>query len=63
VKVAEAESPVPAFVVIVTVYVPELAPEVTVNPLPAVRLPETTEHEDEVKRPDGEEEREHVVPR
>jgi hypothetical protein len=63
VKVAVAESGAPRFVVTVTVYeVPTTAPGATVNPLPAVRLPAASEHEDEVKRPPGLEVSWHVEP-
>ena len=55
-KVAVAVSVPPRFVVTVTVYaVPTAAPDETVNPLPAVRLPPESEHEDERKRPLGDE--------
>jgi hypothetical protein len=53
-KVAVAESLAPRFVVTVTVYeVPTIAVDATVNPLPALRLPEASEHDADVKRPDG----------
>ena len=53
-KVAVAESLAPRFVVTVTVYeVPTVAVGATVNPLPAPRLPEEIEHDEDVKRPDG----------
>jgi len=62
-KVAVAESGAPRFVVTVTVYeVPTTAPAATVNPLPAVRLPAASEHDDEVKRPPGLEVSWHVEP-
>jgi hypothetical protein len=55
-KVAVAESLAPRFVVTVTTYeVPTVAVDATVNPLPALRLPEEIEHDADVKRPDGEE--------
>jgi hypothetical protein len=55
-KVAVAVSVPPRFVVTVTVYaVPTAAPDETVNPLPVVRLPPESEHEDERKRPLGDE--------
>ena len=54
VKVAVAESLVPRFDVTMTVYeVPTVAVDATVNPLPALRLPEEIEHDEDVKRPDG----------
>jgi hypothetical protein len=53
-KVAVAESLEPRFVVTVTTYeVPTIAVDATVNPLPALRLPEEIEHDADVKRPDG----------
>ena len=55
-KLAVAESRAPRFVVTVTVYaVPTAAPDETVNPLPEVRLPPESEHDDDRKRPPGEE--------
>jgi len=55
-KLAVAVSVPPRFVVTATVYeVPTAAPEETVNPLPDVRLPPESEHDDERKRPPGEE--------
>ena len=62
-KVAVAESLAPRFVVTVTVYeVPTVAVDATVNPLPALRLPEEIEHDEDVKRPDGKDVIWHVVP-
>ena len=62
-KVAVAESPAPRFVVTVTMYaVPTAADDETVNPLPAVRLPAASEHDDERKRPPGLAVNWHVVP-
>jgi hypothetical protein len=58
-----AESRAPRFVVTVTVYaVPTAAPDETVNPLPEVRLPPESEHDDERKRPPGLDVNRHVVP-
>jgi hypothetical protein len=55
-KLAVAESRAPRFVVTVTVYaVPTVAPDETVNPLPPVRLPPASEHDDDRNRPPGEE--------
>jgi hypothetical protein len=55
-KVAVAESLPPRFVVTVTRYeVPTVAVDATVNPLPGLRLPAESEHDADVKRPDGEE--------
>ena len=55
-KLAVAESRAPRFVVTVTIYaVPTAAPDETVNPLPEVRLPPKSEHDDDRKRPPGEE--------
>jgi hypothetical protein len=54
-KVAVAESLAPRFVVTTTVYeAPTVAVDATVNPLPALRLPEEREHDEDVKSPDGE---------
>ena len=62
-KLAVAESRAPRFVVTVTVYVvPTAAPDETVNPLSAVRLPPASEHDDERKRPPGLDVSWHVVP-
>lgn len=62
-KVAVAESVPPRFVVTVTVYaVPTAAPDETVNPVPEVRLPPESEHDDERKRPPGVDVNWHVVP-
>jgi len=47
----------------VTVYaVPTAAPDETVNPLPPLRLPPASEHDDERKRPPGLDVNRHVVP-
>jgi hypothetical protein len=62
-KLYVAESSAPRFVVTVTVYaVPTAAPDETVNPLPAVRLPPESEHDDERKSPPGLDVSWHVVP-
>jgi hypothetical protein len=62
-KLAVAESRAPRFVVTVTVYaVPTVAPDETVNPLPPVRLPPASEHDDERNRPPGLDVNRHVVP-
>ena len=62
-KDAVAVSLAPRFVVTVTVYeVPTIAVDATVNPLPALRLPEESEHDEDVKRPDGKDVIPHVVP-
>jgi hypothetical protein len=62
-KLAVAESVPPRFVVTVTVYaVPTVAPDETVNPLPDVRLPPESEHDDERNRPPGLDVNWHVVP-
>jgi hypothetical protein len=58
VNVVDADS-VATFVVAVTVYVPD-APEATVKP--PLNAPAEMEHDDELKRPDGDDDREHVVP-
>jgi hypothetical protein len=58
-----AESRAPRFVVTVTIYaVPTAAPDETVNPLPEVRLPPESEHDDDRKRPPGLDVSWHVVP-
>lgn len=55
-KLAVAVSVPPRFVVTVTMYaVPTAAPDETVNPLPEVRLPPASEHDDDRNRPPGEE--------
>jgi len=55
-KFAVAVSVPPRFVVTVTIYaVPTAAPDETVNPLPVVRLPPASEHDDDRNRPPGEE--------
>ena len=55
-KLAVAVSVAPRFVVTVTVYaVPTAAPDETANPLLVVRLPPESEHDDDRKRPLGEE--------
>jgi hypothetical protein len=62
-KGAVAESLEPRFVVTVTVYVvPTIAVDATVYPLPALRLPEESEHDEDEKRPDGKDVIWHVVP-
>jgi hypothetical protein len=62
-KLAVAISGTPRFVVTVTVYaVPTAAPDETVNPVPEVRLPPESEHDDERKRPPGLDVSWHVVP-
>jgi hypothetical protein len=62
-KVEVAVSLAPRFVVTVTVYeVPTIAVDATVNPLPALRLPEESAHDEDVKRPDGKDVIWHVVP-
>jgi hypothetical protein len=58
VNVVDADS-VATLVVAVTVYVPD-APDATVKP--PLNTPAVMEHDDVVKRPDGEDDREHVVP-
>jgi len=62
-KLAVAVSVPPRFVVTVTMYaVPTAAPDETVNPLPDVRLPPESEHDDERNRPPGLDVNWHVVP-